>query len=240
MDNDDWKDIIVSNGIKKDLDNNDYRAKVQSLDKNATVDDLFQLSKDKPPKPISNHTFRNKGNLEFEKFIKDWGFGIPSFSNGMAYRDLDNDGYLDLFVGTRLIAWQYTYPATSYRLINENGNFKKAKSKTVIVLSDIGMVTDAVFTDIDLDGDEDVMIVGEWMEIKVLTNTGGVFEDESENYGLNSSRGIWWSITTGDLVGNGDDDYVIGNIGKIISSKLQKSIHLKSMQMILKIMEQMM
>ena len=46
------------------------------------------------------------------------------------------------------------------------------------------MVTEAVFTDIDQDGDEDLMIVGEWMEIKVLTNTNGVFEDSSENYGL--------------------------------------------------------
>ncbi|MGK0323101.1 MAG: hypothetical protein ACJARX_001696 [Psychroserpens sp.] len=139
---------------------------------------------------------------------------ITQSSQCVSASDIDNDGDLDLFVGTRLIARQYTYPATSYLLINENGNFKKAKSETVLALSDIGMVTDAVFTDVDSDGDEDLMIVGEWMEIKVLINTDGVFEDQSDYYGLSDTRGMWWSITAGDLDGDGDDDYVIGNLGK--------------------------
>ena len=499
LDNDGLKDIIISNGIKKDVDNNDYRTKVQSLSKDATAEDLFQLSKDTPSQPISNYAFRNKGNLEFEKVAEKWGFNTPSFSNGMAYGDLDNDGDLDvitnnidatafvyenkatgnylkikiegsegntfgigakaiihhngkmqmaentvtrgfissvehdlffglgkdtevdkveviwpngtvntfenvsanqklvakssdakpsskqenseatylsevkasdlgidfthkeneyddfqeeillphklsqngpfsavedvngdgledvfiggaanqsgmlymqqangqftksmsqpwetdkasedmgclfidvdgdkdldlfiasggnefkdgnrllidrlyindgqgnftknekalpsiaqssqcvkasdidndgdldLFVGTRLISGKYTFPATSYLLINDNGNFKKASAETAPALTNLGMVTEAVFTDIDQDGDEDLMIVGEWMEIKVLTNNKGVFEDDSENYGLKDTRAIWWSITASDLDNDGDDDYIIGNLGK--------------------------
>ena len=499
LDNDGWKDIIISNGIKKDVDNNDYRAKVQNLGKDATPEKLFQLSKETPSQPISNYIFRNKGNLEFEKVNKEWGFDTPSFSNGMAYGDLDNDGDLDiiinnidapafvyenkatgnflkielqgsekntfgigakaiirhngkmqmaentvtrgfissvehnlffglgtdtevekveviwsngkvnsfenvtanqkliakfskaktienkeektetfmtqikmedlridykhvenkfddfaeeillphnlsqngpfsaiedingdglddvfiggavnqsgvlylqnesgtfikslsqpwandsasedlgclfidvdgdqdfdlyvasggnefkvgnkllkdrlyindgkgnfeknenalpniaqssqcvkasdidndgdldLFIGTRLISGQYTFPATSYLLINENGSFKKANSKTAPALTNIGMVTDAVFTDIDKDNDDDLIIVGEWMEIKVLVNNNGSFADKSEQYGLNDTRGIWWSISASDLDNDGDDDYVIGNLGK--------------------------
>ncbi len=506
LDNDGWKDIIVSNGVKKDVDNNDYRNVLSKLDPdNTTVDQLFEMSKEAPSEPIPNYAFRNKGNLEFEKVSKKWGFDIPSFSNGMAYGDLDNDGDLDivinnidseafvfknnatgnffkvkiqgpdkntfgygakaiishngktqmaenfvtrgyfssvnpgfffglgedqkldkveviwpdgkintfldvkanqeliakysnsktrtntvdnnkslltkltandlgldfkhienkhdefveeillphnisqngpfmaigdvdgdntddlfiggasgqsgvlylqkqngqfikstsqpwenekqsedlgvvfidvdndqdldlyvssggsefkqgdkrlkdrlyinngngqfsknekaipnifessqsvkasdidndgdldLFIGTRLISGKYTYPASSYFLINENGSFKKdSDSKS---LENIGMVTDAVFTDIDNDGDDDLMIVGEWMDIKILLNTNGVFEDRSEAFGLTNTRGIWWSITAEDLDNDGDDDYIIGNLGKNNKFKASK------------------
>jgi hypothetical protein len=500
LDNDGFKDIIVSNGIKKDVENNDYLKVLDNLDPKSTkAEDLFQLSKNAPSQPLSNYVFRNKGNLEFEKVTKEWGFNTPSFSNGMAYGDLDNDGDLDvitnnidapafvyenkatgnfikiqlegseknkfgigakgiihhngkkqiaestvtrgflssvehglffglgkditvekveviwpngksnlfenvsanstiiakyanakstlkepiksssllvelspndlgidfvhkenefdefteeillphnvsqngpfsaagdingdgfddifiggaagqagilytqnkngkflksasqpwekdkasedlgclfidvdndndldlyvssggseydignsllqdrlyindgtgqfskdisalpqirqssqcvkasdidadgdldLFVGTRLIPGAYVFPATSYILINQNGKFKKASNDLAPALSNIGMVTDAVFTDIDNDKDDDLMIVGEWMEIKVLTNNEGTFEDNSEKFGLKDTRGIWWSITAGDLDNDGDDDYVIGNLGK--------------------------
>ncbi len=59
---------------------------------------MFQLSKDAPSQPVANYAFRNKGNLEFEKVSEKWGFDTPSFSNGMAYGDLDNDGDLDVVV----------------------------------------------------------------------------------------------------------------------------------------------
>ena len=499
LDNDGLKDIIISNGIKKDVDNNDFRNKVQNLSKGATAEDLFQLSKDTPSQPVSNYAFRNKGNLKFEKVAKEWGFDTPSFSNGMAYGDLDNDGDLDvitnnidapafvyenktngnflkinvegseknkfgigaraiiyydgkqqmventvtrgfissvdhgmffglgkqtqiekveviwpngkmnvfenieanqvllaklseaktisksnekqttliaevkandlgldfkheenefdefieeillphnvsqngpfssagdvnndgfedifiggaagqsgmlylqngdgqftknesqpwtqdkasedlgclfidvdndgdldlyvasggsefktghvslrdrlyvndgtgrftksssalpdiressqvvkasdidkdgdldLFVGTRLVAQSYAYPATSYILLNTNGKFTKYAQEKSAALTNIGMVTDAVFTDIDNDNDEDLMIVGEWMEVTVLANNDGNFENISETLGLSDTRGIWWSVTASDIDNDGDDDYILGNLGK--------------------------
>ncbi|WP_299126791.1 VCBS repeat-containing protein [uncultured Winogradskyella sp.] len=147
---------------------------------------------------------------------------IRESSQVVKYSDIDNDGDYDLFVGTRLIAGKYTYPATSYILINNGGVFKKATNAIAPSLQHIGMVTDAVFTDLDTDGDDDLMIVGEWMEIKALINTNGVFEDKSEAYNLGNTRGIWWSITASDLDGDGDDDYILGNLGK--NNKFKASV----------------
>ncbi|MDU8885649.1 VCBS repeat-containing protein [Yeosuana sp. MJ-SS3] len=127
--------------------------------------------------------------------------------------DIDNDGDLDLFVGTRLISGKYGFPSSSYILLNNNGTFKKAPKQTAPDLENIGMVTDAVFTDIDKDNDDDLIIVGEWMEIQVLTNTDGTFTNNKQDYGLENTRGLWWSITADDIDKDGDDDYIIGNLG---------------------------
>ena len=501
LDNDGWKDIIVSNGIKKDVDNNDYLIRLQNLDpKTTTPEELFEFSQKAPSQPISNYAFRNKGNLEFEKVTTQWGFDTPSFSNGMAYGDLDNDGDLDivtnnmeseafiyrnntkgnflkvkfegsekntfglgakaiifydnrmqigentftrgfissvepgvffglgkelsidslkviwpdgrvslfddleanevitakysssekknkivsedasvlmrqvtndqmglvykhnendyddfqkeillphsmsqngpfittgdvngdqledfyvggavgsagqlyiqnisgkfelatlqpwvidkasedlgcilfdfdndndldlyvasggneylqgssllqdriyindglgnyskainilpeinessqcvkasdidndgdidLFVGTRLIPGKYSFPATSYLLINENGKYVRAPNNVAPKLDHLGMVTDAVFADVDNDNDEDLMIVGEWMEITLLLNEQGTFTDASSLYNLNNTRGLWWSLTANDIDNDGDIDFVLGNLGK--------------------------
>jgi hypothetical protein len=128
--------------------------------------------------------------------------------------DIDNDGDLDLFVGTRVIPGKYAFPATSYLLINENGKFKKAKNSIAPDLENIGMVTSAVFSDIDKDGDEDLLVVGEWTKIMILENENGIFKDNSKKFGIpDDSRGIWWSITASDIDNDGDDDYIIGNLG---------------------------
>jgi len=172
-------------------------------------------------KQLKDRVYINDGNGNFSKNEK----ALPAIfqsSQCVKASDIDNDGDLDIFVGTRLIPGKYTYPATSYLLINENGNFKKAPAETSQALNSIGMVTDAVFTDIDRDGDDDLMIVGEWMEVTVLINTNGVFENNSEDYGLKGTRGIWWSITANDLDNDGDDDYIIGNLGKNNKFKASK------------------
>jgi hypothetical protein len=162
---------------------------------------------------LKDRLYINNGKGEFVKNNS----ALPAIyesSQCVKSSDIDKDGDLDIFVGTRLIPGKYTFPATSYLLINENGNFKKATFETAPALKDIGMVTDAVFTDIDNDNDEDLMIVGEWMEVVILTNNNGKFEDNSESYGLKGTRGIWWSITASDLDNDGDDDYIIGNLGR--------------------------
>ncbi|MGK0255337.1 MAG: hypothetical protein ACI9OE_002866, partial [Mariniflexile sp.] len=170
---------------------------------------------------LKDRLYINKGNGEFAKNNK----ALPELytsSQCVKASDIDKDGDLDLFVGTRLISGKYGFPATSYILINEKGSFKEAPFETAPALKNMGMVTDAVFTDIDQDGDQDLMIVGEWMEIVVLTNNKGKFENSTEKLGLKSTRGFWWSITASDIDNDGDDDYIIGNLGKNNKFKASK------------------
>lgn len=162
---------------------------------------------------LKDRLYINNGKGEFVKNDK----ALPEIyesSQCVKASDVDADGDLDVFVGTRLVPGKYPYPSSSYLLINENGNYSQAPLETAPDLKNIGMVTDAVFTDIDQDGDEDLMLVGEWMQIVVLENTNGIFANSSEKYGLSDTRGLWWSITASDLDNDGDDDYIVGNLGK--------------------------
>ena len=157
------------------------------------------------------------------KFDMDFN-AIPSIREStecVKASDVDNDGDLDLFVGTRLISGQYPFPASSYILINTNGKFKKASNLMAPDLENIGMVSDAVFSDIDGDGDEDLLVVGEWMEILVLENNKGAFSNTSDTHELQNTRGLWWSITASDLDNDGDDDYIVGNLG--VNNKFKAS-----------------
>jgi len=103
LDNDGLKDIFVSNGIGKDLLDRDYLAYmadgqvVRSMMKEKT-EVIQKLVDIMPSEKISNVAYRNMGNFQFEELSKNWGLDIPSFSNGSAYGDLDNDGDLDLVV----------------------------------------------------------------------------------------------------------------------------------------------
>ena len=162
---------------------------------------------------LIDRLYINNGLGVFTKSAK----GLPNIAQSsqcIKISDIDADGDLDVFVGTRLISGQYPFPASSYLLINDKGIFTKADDNIAPDLKNIGMVTDAVFTDIDKDGDKDLMLVGEWMEIILLENSNGLFLNSSEKHGLIDTRGMWWSITANDIDNDGDDDYIVGNLGE--------------------------
>ena len=95
LDNDGNRDLFVTNGFPKDVTDHDfimYRNKAYSFVTKA------QLLKEIPEVKIHNYAFKNNGNLNFSDVTNDWGFAIPSFSNGAVYADLDNDGDLDLVI----------------------------------------------------------------------------------------------------------------------------------------------
>ncbi len=97
-DNDGLKDIFVTNGIYRDIIDNDFLKKKASIDTASMVQYFDDLIKEIPQTKIPNRIFRNRGNLSFEDMSYQWGFSDPMNSNGSAIADLDGDGDLDLVV----------------------------------------------------------------------------------------------------------------------------------------------
>ena len=128
--------------------------------------------------------------------------------------DFDNDGDLDLFAGARLRPFAYGIPVNGYLLENDGkGNFSDVTGKRAPELRGIGMITDMTWADVDKDGDPDMVIIGDWMPVKIFINNNGNFKDESEAYGLLNTEGWWQTIVSRDLNNDGNIDFILGNHG---------------------------
>jgi len=133
----------------------------------------------------------------------------------LAKSDYDKDGDLDLFLGVRFKPLSYGIPPSSYLMENDGkGNFKNVSHAKAPALKDVGMVTDACWFDFDQDGDEDLMLAGEWMPLKMLKNNNGTFEDVTTGVGLSKTNGYWNVLEKADLDGDGDLDVIAGNLGR--------------------------
>ncbi len=152
---------------------------------------------------------------------------VPETSNStqiVRAADIDNDGDIDFFIGARILPGRYPELPQNRILINEDGRLQEMKNSGV---TEIGMVTDALWEDIDQDGLLDLMVVGEWMPISIFKNEKSQFSPMTTEFidkddASISTTGWWNCVAKIDLDNDGDLDFVFGNQG--LNSVLRPSV----------------
>ncbi len=160
----------------------------------------------------------------FIKVNQPFSPGLAFSGSIVRFSDYDHDGDMDLFIGGRQIPGEYPFPGTSLLLRNDtkDGTIKFTRDKTNFI-DKLGMVTDALWVDIDGDAFEDLIVVGEWMPVKVFKNQHGNLVDFTYESGLTEETGWWFSINAADFDHDGDMDLVVGNLGLNAKYKGSKS-----------------
>jgi hypothetical protein len=140
---------------------------------------------------------------------------LPFNVGAVAAADFDRDGQLDLFIGARLLPRDYPRPPRSALLANRGGKFEDVTDTIAPGLREVGLVTAALWTDVDGDGWLDLLLATEWGNVKYFHNQAGKsFEDWSDRAGFTAAGTGWWtSLAAADFNGDGRPDYVVGNVG---------------------------
>jgi hypothetical protein len=141
--------------------------------------------------------------------------GLMSSTGPLALADYDGDGDLDLFVGGRVLPANYPLAASSRLFLNEGGRFR-LDAANAPRLAALGLVSAALFSDLDGDGDPDLALALEWGPLTLLRNDQGRFTDATAAWGLSALTSRWNGLTAGDLDGDGRLDLVATSWGRNI------------------------
>ena len=162
---------------------------------------------------LQDRLYLNDGKANFNKAVG----ALPreTFAGSCAVPiDVDSDGDLDLFVGSRFVPGQYPVGPASMFLINDaHGKFTEGIKTIAPSLQNIGMVCDAIAVDINNDKKSDLIVAGEWMPLKFFINDNGKLKDESEKRFAQAARGWWNCMLAEDFDKDGDLDLIAGNYG---------------------------
>jgi enediyne biosynthesis protein E4 len=161
--------------------------------------------------------YLNDGKGSFKKLPNAFA-NIAVTASCIVANDFNGDGFIDFFLGGRTVPWNYGETLQSYLLLNDGkGKFTDVTEKYATGLSTIGMVTNAVWFDIDRDNDKDLIVTCEWGGITAFINTNGKFAKKE----LTDKKGWWNFILPIDIDNDGDIDLVAGNLG--LNSRLHAS-----------------
>jgi hypothetical protein len=129
--------------------------------------------------------------------------------------DFDHSGRLSVFIGAKVVPGQYPFTPRSALLLNHGGKFEDVTDSLAPGLREVGMVTSALWSDVDGDGWADLLVTVEWGQVKYFhNNQGRGFTDWTEQSGFAAAGSGWWnSIASADFNGDGRPDYVVGNVG---------------------------
>ena len=158
---------------------------------------------------LQPRVYMNDGKGSFSKLNNAFDSLYLTASSIISY-DFTGDGFVDLFVGGRAVPWEYGEVPTSYLLENDKtGRFKNVTSKYCPELTKVGFVTNAIWFDLDQDGDQDIILSLEWGGICAFVNEKGRFVKKL----LTDKKG-WWNFSLPcDVDKDGDIDFIVGNLG---------------------------
>lgn len=172
-----------------------------------------------------NRLYLNNGKGVFTKSTSI----IPTTNNNVSVIvpcDMDNDGDMDVFIGSRSVPGVYGIDPKHLLLENDGkGNFTNVTDKKAFKLNDVGMITDAVWEDIDGDNKKDLIIVGDFMAPVIFKNTGRRLAEFKNN--LTEQKGFWNTVSCVDLNNDGKKDLILGNKGTNTTYKCSKENPMK-------------
>lgn len=159
---------------------------------------------------LADRLYYQKTNDEFERVRKVFPANRYESTSVVKAADYDSDGDMDLFVGGHLQTYRYGFPRNGYVLNNDGtGAYTNVSEEVAGGLSELGMITDAIWVDIDADKDLDLVVVGEWMSVTIFKQDDGMFT-KSE---LPNSSGWWNAVESADFDRDGLPDLILGNHG---------------------------
>src|SRR5690606_21045427 len=162
---------------------------------------------------LRDRVYRNEGGGEFTRAAD----AVPPYADSgsvVAAGDFDGDGDLDLFVGGRVVPGRYPHSPISRLYRNDGERLSDVTAEVAPGLREAGLVTAALWSDVDGDGDPDLLVAAHWQPIRLFRNDGdGRLVDGTAEAGFAGRTGWWNGIASGDVDGDGDLDLVATNLG---------------------------
>ena len=176
---------------------------------------------------LKDRIYLNDGEGNFSRSVQSEISDYTISGKSVSKIDYDKDGDDDLIIGNRIVPQKYPLYEPSIIYENINGEFKNVTYKIAPEFENFGIVNKVVSTDINNDGWEDFICVGEWTNIGIFLNDKGKFKNIADKSNLSDKYGWWFDINETDVNNDGYKDYIIGNIGTNTKYKTNRSKPLK-------------